>query len=152
MLTWGVNANIWFLITYSLEVPNTPICRCGRPLNFMFLFRPVKKKKKTSHWTFPVWFSVTTILDKIYFTDISKAEDRYRVRCYRLVHFVATTNIIARGLIKNKNFGFTDDGIGFFNYSHCSAPKASPPKSTGGGTTFLKEGHQHTTENAVLSR
>lgn len=41
LLTWGVKVKIWFLITYSLEVPRTPICRYGRPLKFIFLFRPV---------------------------------------------------------------------------------------------------------------
>lgn len=41
ILTWGVKVKIWFLITYSLDVPRTPMCRYGRPLNFIFLFRPI---------------------------------------------------------------------------------------------------------------
>lgn len=41
LLTWGVKVKIWFLITYSLDVPRTPMCRYGRPLNFIFLFRPI---------------------------------------------------------------------------------------------------------------
>lgn len=154
MLTWGVNANIWFLITYSLEVPNTPICRCGLPLNFMFLFRPVKKKKKllTEHFLCGfLWQHFRQDLLHWYLQGRRQIQSEMLQTGPFCSDHQHNNQSSSKAWLKIKILALLIM-IRFFNYNHCSASTASSPKSTGGGMTFLKVGHQHTTENAVLSQ